>query len=167
VSIVDAIAACGEFLMKYGGHDMAAGVTLLEANYSGFQGKIKSVLAEMMTAKQTIRTRSNDFNCSVGDLMSKEYLDLMQLFEPFGPGNEPPVFIDKNTRIVDSKRVGKGAEHLQVSIRGKYSNYKGIGFGLGKRQDEIQENPNRKLRYAPTKNRFRGTTSWQVRIIDL
>ncbi len=62
--------------------------------------------------------------------MSEECLAFFELLEPFGPENEIPVFTDTTARIVDCKRVGKGAEHLQVAIRGSYANYKGIGFGL-------------------------------------
>ena len=96
-----------------------------------------------------------------------EYLTFFELLEPFGPGNEVPVFADKSARIVDSKRVGRASEHLQVAIRGKYANYKGIGFGLGERRPEVQENPERNLHFTPTKNRFRGRTSWQIRVIDI
>ena len=167
VSIVKAINQCSEFLLKYGGHDMAAGVTLLKSNFTGFQFKIKSILATMMAKKPAVARQENDFYCSVGDLLSEEYLTFFQLLEPFGPGNELPVFIDENARIVNSKRVGRASEHLQIALRGKYSNYKGIGFGMGKHKDEIQQNPDRTLRYKPTKNRFRGTISWQIRIIDL
>lgn len=167
VSIVKAINQCSEFLLKHGGHDMAAGLTLLESDFIYFRQKIQSVLAAMMDAKPVVPVNRNDFSCPVADLMSEKYLAFLQLLEPFGPGNERPVFKDNNARIVNSKRVGRTSEHLQIALRGRYSNYKGIGFGLGKHRDEIQQNPERTIRYTPTKNRFRGTTSWQVRIIDI
>lgn len=167
VSIVNAINQCSEFLLKYGGHDMAAGLTLLKSNFNDFRQKIQAVLLAMMDAKPVVPANRNDFYCPVADLMSEKYLAFLQLLEPFGPGNELPVFKDNNAKIVNSKRVGRTSEHLQIFLRGKYSNYKGIGFGLGKHRDEIQQNPERTIRYTPTKNRFRGTTSWQVRIIDI
>ena len=99
--------------------------------------------------------------------MSDKYLQFLSLLEPFGPGNDAPVFQDRNTKIINSKLVGRASEHLQVAIRGKYSNYKGIGFGLGQQRDSIQQKPERNMVYSLTRNRFRGTSSWQVRIIDI
>jgi hypothetical protein len=63
--------------------------------------------------------------------------------------------------------VGKGSEHLHLTIRGKYANLKGIGFSLGSRIVEVQKDPMRRMLYVPTMNRFRGNVSWQVRVIDL
>jgi len=167
VSVVKALNNCWELLIKYGGHDMAAGATLLEDSYVDFTIAFKSAMGKMMSEKSGIVVNRKVFYCSVEDLMREEYLTFFELLEPFGPGNELPVFIDKTVKIVDSKRVGKDMEHLQIAIRGKYANYKGIGFGLGNRRPEVQQNPERHLCYTPTRNRFRGRTSWQIRVIDI
>ncbi|MBW2659793.1 MAG: hypothetical protein JRC87_09440 [Deltaproteobacteria bacterium] len=167
VSIVKAISRCNDLLIKFGGHDMAAGAMLFADRLPEFRSKISLYLAEMKDNKKVTPISNNNFSCSVDNLMSEKYLQLLHLLEPFGPGNDAPHFIDKNAKIINSKLVGKGAEHLQVAIRGKYSNYKGIGFGLGKHRDAIQQKPERNMIYSLTRNRFRGTTSWQVRIIDI
>ena len=167
VSVVNALSKVSELLNKYGGHDMAAGATLLESNFIKFSTAFKAVIATMMTEKTTTAVAESFFSCSVEDVMCAEHLAFFELLEPFGPGNQVPVFMDKNAIIVDTKRVGRGSEHLQLSIRGKYSNYKGIGFGLGDRRAEVQQRPERYLRYTLTKNRFRGRSSWQIRVIDI
>ena len=167
ISIIRAISGCRDLLVKFGGHDMAAGAMLREDRLSEFKNRITLLLIEITDNMDIAPTNKNNFSCSVDNLMSEEYLQFLHLLEPFGPGNDSPVFIDKNTKIINSKLVGKGSEHLQVAIRGKYTNYKGIGFGLGKCRDNVQENPERNMVYSLTKNRFRGTTSWQVRIIDI
>ncbi len=167
VSVVKALSCTMELLIKYGGHDMAAGAALLEENFVDFSIAFKSVVKKMMSEKPDIAVNGRVFPCTVENLMREEYLTYFELLEPFGPGNELPVFTDKTARVVNSKRVGRGSEHLQLAIRGKYSNHKGIGFGLGKRRPDIQQNPERHLRYTPTRNRFRGRTSWQIRVIDI
>jgi len=167
VSVVNALDKTSKLLLKYGGHHMAAGATILEENFSEFSLKLKHILAEFMSQKPMKKISDSAFPCVVEELMNEKCLAFFELLEPFGPGNEMPIFADKTAKIVDSKRVGKNLEHLQVAIRGKYSNLKGIGFGFGERRVEIQQNPQRDLRYTPTKNRFRGRTSWQIRVIDL
>jgi single-stranded-DNA-specific exonuclease len=167
VSVIEALNNSSKLLEKYGGHDMAAGATLLEKNFIEFSVAFKSAIAELMSGKPATAVTKNVFACSVEDIMRKEYLSFFELLEPFGPGNQAPVFIDENTKIVDTKCVGRGSEHLQLAIRGKYANYKGIGFGLGNRRVEVQQNPDRSLRYTLTKNRYRGRTNWQIRVIDI
>ena len=108
-----------------------------------------------------------DICCSAELVMNKEHLDCIRLLEPFGPGNPQPIFQDPSVKIIDSRAVGKDSEHLQVTIRGKHSNFKGIGFNLGKHLNDVQTKPERNMIYTPTMNRFRGTVSWQVRVIDL
>ena len=167
VSVVEALDNTSGLLLKHGGHAMAAGATLAEDNFLEFGVKFKSFIRNLVKERPVRKTNAAVFACEVDEMMSKKWLTFYELLEPFGPGNELPVFIDKNVSIVDSKRVGKEAEHLQVAVRGKYSNYKGIGFGLGERRSEIQGTPRRELRYTPTKNRFRGRTSWQIKITDI
>ena len=167
VSIVSCLHMTSELLLKYGGHEMAAGASLLAENFSEFRSRLKSIVFDAMTQKPAKIHPEICFQCSVEDVMSEECLAFFELLEPFGPENEIPVFTDTTARIVDCKRVGKGAEHLQVAIRGSYANYKGIGFGLGEQRQDIQRNPCRRLRFTPTKNRFRGKSSWQVRVISL
>jgi single-stranded-DNA-specific exonuclease len=99
--------------------------------------------------------------------MSEEYLACLQLLEPFGPGNPQPVFRDRTARVVEARAIGRDAVHLQLTFRGKFANHKGIGFYFGKRTDEVQQCPERNLLYTPTMNRYRGTVSWQVRVVDL
>jgi len=91
----------------------------------------------------------------------------MKLLEPFGPGNPQPIFQDKRAKIVDSRVIGKDAQHLHVTIRGKFTNLKGIGFSLGSRVNDVQKESERTMIYTPTINRFRGNVSWQVRVIDV
>lgn len=167
VSVVEVLDNASELLLKHGGHAMAAGATLFEDNFIEFGVKFKSFIGRLMKERPARKTNISVFACEVDEMMSEKCLSFFELLEPFGPGNELPVFFDKNADIVDSKRVGREAEHLQVAVRGKYSNYKGIGFGLGERRSEIQETPRRELHYTPTKNRYRGRTSWQIKITDL
>ena len=167
INIVKALDNSSKILLKFGGHDMAAGASLLEENFIEFNMRFKSIIGKVMSNRQVPVDSKGVFSCSVEDVMDDNQLAFFELLEPFGPGNEIPVFTDKTARIIDAKGVGRGAEHLQIAIRGKYANYKGIGFGLGEQKHEVQQNPVRNLRYTLTKNRFRGRTSWQIRVIDI
>lgn len=111
--------------------------------------------------------KSYDIRCSPELIMEKDHLNCLRLLEPFGPGNPQPVFHDPAVTILDARAVGRDSEHLQVTIRGRYANIKGIGFSLGSQLEDVQRQPKRNMVYTPTMNRFRGNVNWQVRVIDI
>jgi single-stranded-DNA-specific exonuclease len=167
VNIVGLFAKCTEWIEKYGGHEMAAGLTVRENNIQNFEAYFISLAREAMEILQIKPKKQYDIRCPAELAMDKDHLNCFRLLEPFGPGNPQPVFRDPAVTIVDSRTVGRESEHLQVTVRGKFTNFKGIGFNLGKHLNDIQRTPNRNMIYTPTMNRFRGAINWQIRVIDL
>lgn len=146
---------------------MAAGLTIAQQNFQPFVDNFSSIVRNKMQEKQVKAQKSYDIRCSTELIMDKDHLHCIQLLEPFGPGNPQPVFQDPAVTIIDSRAVGRDSEHLQVTIRGRYANHKGIGFSLGKLLSDVQRQPKRNMIYTPTMNRFRGNVNWQVRVIDI
>lgn len=167
ISIVEMLKACAKWIERFGGHEMAAGLTVTAGNFAGFSARFSAIAKEKWQDHQVTKKKRYDIECSVENLMSDDYLAFMKLLEPFGPGNLQPIFKDSRARIVDSRVVGKTSEHLHLTIRGKFANLKGIGFSLGNRINEVQKVSERIMIYTPTINRFRGNVSWQVRVIDV
>lgn len=167
MNILEMINMCSSWIDRFGGHEMAAGLSVSKENMPGFEAAFAAVAREVWQKRRPVQKQRFDIECSVENLMTEENMSFFKLLEPFGPGNEQPVFHDNSAQIVDSKTVGKGSEHLHLTIRGKYTNLKGIGFSLGGRIVDVQKDPKRSILYVPTMNRFRGNVSWQVRVIDL
>lgn len=167
VNIVALIAKCSEWTERFGGHEMAAGLTVSFSNIKYFETFFSSLVMEAMKKKKIKPKKQYDILCSAEMIMTKDHLNCIRLLEPFGPGNPQPVFQDPAVKIIDSRTVGRDSEHLQLTIRGRYSNLKGIGFSLGDRLNDIQKKPERHMTYTPTMNRFRGNVNWQVRVIDI
>jgi single-stranded-DNA-specific exonuclease len=168
VNMVELLEQCRAHLLRFGGHAMAAGLSLSAEHFPEFSHVFSGLSRNALLRRDlSQRKREPQVDLSVDELMAEEHLDLLQLLEPYGPGNPQPIFHDVAARVVDARAIGRDFEHLQLTIRGKYCNYKGIGFHLGKRLAEIQSSPQRKMSYTPTLNRFRGTVSWQVRVVDL
>lgn len=166
VHIAQLIESTNRWLIKSGGHPMAAGLTLRTENFEGFRRafilKIRDIERPKIATKH-----HNAIQTTLDEVFEGAFLDWYELLEPFGPGNEPPIYFDPKTEIIDAKRVGANGEHLQLFFRGKYSNHKGIGFNLGNKLAEIQETPFKKIYFSPTINRYRKTESWQARVIDI
>jgi single-stranded-DNA-specific exonuclease len=167
ISVIDALNDCSDLIVKFGGHDMAAGLTILQKDLDEFRKYFSKSLKRQraeMTDKKSITAA---FETSVDQVMDNKTLECLHCFEPYGPGNDAPVFRDRSSKVIQARTVGRLNSHLNIVVRGEYSNYKGIGFNLGDKISEVQENPERTIYFVPTKNRYRGTVSWQLRVVDL
>lgn len=112
-SLFEAICACGDLLIKFGGHPMAAGITLKPENIEAFRKRINQYAAEhfpqMPTQTVTLDCKLNPAALSVSMAQS-----LTQL-EPFGNGNPQPVFGLFNMEISNVTPVGGGG-HLRLTL---------------------------------------------------
>lgn len=167
VNIVGVFTHCAKWIKRFGGHEMAAGLTVSLDNIVGFETNFIVFVRQAMQERCVAIKKPYDIRCSTELIMDHAHLNCLRLLEPFGPGNPQPVFQDPAATIIDSRTVGSNSEHLQVTIRGRYANFKGIGFSLGKHLSDVQNQPKRNMIYTPTMNRFRGTINWQVRVISL
>ena len=112
-SLFEAICACGDLLLKFGGHPMAAGITLKPENIEAFRKRINQYAAEhfpqMPTQTVTLDCKLNPAALSVSRAQS-----LTQL-EPFGNGNPQPVFGLFNMELSNVTPVGGGG-HLRLTL---------------------------------------------------
>ena len=112
-SLFEAICACGDLLIKFGGHPMAAGITLKSENIEAFRKRINQYAAEhfpqMPTQTVTLDCKLNPAALSVSMAQS-----LTQL-EPFGNGNPQPVFGLFNMELSNVTPVGGGG-HLRLTL---------------------------------------------------
>ena len=112
-SLFEAICACGDLLIKFGGHPMAAGITLKPENIEAFRKRINQYAAErfpqMPTQTVTLDCKLNPAALSVSMAQS-----LTQL-EPFGNGNPQPVFGLFNMELSNVTSVGGGG-HLRLTL---------------------------------------------------
>ncbi len=174
INLVAAIEDSAGLLLRYGGHSMAAGVTLYKENIQQFIEKMGKFVNNLLITNEQkkggaeiIKNQSAQFFCPLDTVMSREYLHYFTLLEPFGVENPQPLFYDDKAVVSSIKAVGNQNQHINVTFRGRNRNHKGIGFNLGDCLDDIQEQHERKLVYSLTKNRFRGTVSWQVQIYSI
>lgn len=168
IDLLKCLHECSADIEKYGGHAMAAGLTVVTEKLQSFSRALeRHVALEQLNCAHLQKRSDAVVECDVDEIMSRDALDYLLKFEPFGPENERPVFRDKNASIVNCRAIGSLGQHLQLTIRGKYANYRGVGFGLGARYDEVRRNPDRSILFTPMINRYRGTTEWQLQITDI
>jgi len=168
VNLLDCLHACSTHLQKYGGHAMAAGLSIEKGALADFvRGFDQSVELQRLNQKHALHLSSHVIECSIDDIMHKDALKYLQRLEPFGPENEQPLFVDSIASVVSCKAIGDNGRHLQLTVRGKFENYRGIAFGLGNMRSAIQQNPVRRISFTPMMNRFKGAVEWQLRVTDI
>jgi single-stranded-DNA-specific exonuclease len=168
IHLLECLHVCSSTIAKYGGHAMAAGLTITADKYTLFKKSFtRQIELQRLSSLHLIKQVQKVVECTVDDIMAEESLKYLLKLEPFGPENEKPVFLDKDATVVSCKAIGVNGEHLQLTLRGKYNNYRGIGFGLGDRYEAVKQNPQREVSFSPMINRYRGTIEWQVRVVDI
>ena len=87
--------------------------------------------------------------------------------EPFGAGNESPVFLARDARLAESpRRIGADRNHLLLRVRRGAAVFKALAFGAGERERELAMGSPLELVYTPRWNTFRGETSLELLALD-
>ncbi len=167
IDLFAVLCQCDRFLLKYGGHSMAAGMSLFEENLEIFKNRFSGILKEEMVKKQKSDQFIIDAEFSIENLFEEGVVEQLQTLEPFGIGNRRPVFSDAKAFIYDCRSLGHNGDHLRLSFRCKYSNRQGMGFNLGHRKELLREQSVHHTIYTPSLNRYRNTVSWEVRLLDI
>jgi single-stranded-DNA-specific exonuclease len=108
-----ALHRVGHHLEKYGGHTMAAGLTIRRDRYEAFRVAFLEVAGELLGPDDLVPAQRVDLELPLG-LVSDELEKLMRYLEPCGPGNPAPVFGVRHARAVGARRVG--TNHLRFTL---------------------------------------------------
>ena len=113
-NIYSALGCCKDYLRKWGGHKMAAGMTLAREKLEGFSGRFEEV-AHTYPAEVFIPRRKVDLELDL-DLVSPQLFSMLQKLEPHGLGNPLPTFAARNVRVALQRVFGKEKKHLQLIV---------------------------------------------------
>src|SRR3989475_614346 len=121
----EALRRVGAHLEKYGGHTMAAGLTIRRQRYDAFRVAFLDVAGELLGPDDLVPAQRVDLELPLG-LVSAELERLMRYLEPCGPGNPAPVFGVRGARAVGARRVG--TNHLRFTLDDGSGVLPAIGF---------------------------------------
>lgn len=164
-----AISECSELLEQYGGHQMAAGVTLKKENVKPFQDKFEEVVSASITQDQLTPVLDIDEEISLTRITDK-FLSVLKQFAPFGPGNLNPVFRSNRLIAIDVRKVGTENKHIKLSVADPFNHTKqiqAIAFNQGHHFDAISEGGQFDLAYTIEENHWNGRVSIQLNVKDI
>nr|WP_294492769.1 single-stranded-DNA-specific exonuclease RecJ [uncultured Anaerosporobacter sp.] len=126
-NMFEELTKCKEYLGKFGGHPMAAGLSLKEENVEPLRLALNQ--RTTLTEEDFINKISIDVVMPLG-YVKEELVEELELLEPFGKGNEKPVFAEKNLTIIKADILGKNRNTLKLKVENQY----------GKRMDALYFN---------------------------
>ncbi|MEO6611834.1 MAG: single-stranded-DNA-specific exonuclease RecJ [Chitinophagaceae bacterium] len=163
-NLYEAIHACREHLLGYGGHFAAAGMTLELSSINAFREKFEAVVAATITPELLVPEILIDSEISLKDIRQGFY-DLLGQMEPFGPGNLRPVFIARNVRDSGWSKIVK-EEHIRFSLRQDEVTITGIGFGMADKFYLLQQQQPVDIVFTINVNEWKEVKSLQLQVID-
>ncbi len=126
-SLVHALDCCGELLEKYGGHEMAAGLTIREENFARFADEFRRCAGELLNEEALQARLQLDHELLFSDL-KPDFLRWHEMLEPFGSGNAQPTFFAREVVPSAEPQVVK-EKHLVLRLKQRNHHARAIFFG--------------------------------------
>lgn len=165
--IYTAIDSCRDLLTNFGGHQFAAGLSMLESSLPEFKRRFEEYVAAHITEEQMHPTIQVEAEIEYADI-TDQFFKVLRCLEPFGPGNPRPVFVTRN--VINNrytKRVGKTGEHLRLDVTDRTAAISGIAFGKGDLALHLQNGNAVDICYELDENVFNGVRSIQMMVEDI
>ena len=164
-NLYEAVHACREHLLGYGGHFAAAGLSLLPENLDKFINKFEETVASSISPHLLIPEIIIDTEVAFSS-MKRAFYDILTQMEPFGPENMKPVFIARNVWDTGYSRIVKEL-HVRFVVKQGNMSFTGIGFNLAEKFQLLRMQKPIDLVFTLDENEWNGNTSLQLKIIDL
>ena len=160
-SMYEELVKCADLMVQFGGHPMAAGLSIEEENIEKFRRQLNencTLTEEDLRPKVVI-----DVPMPVS-YITKELIEQISLLEPFGKGNTKPIFTQKGLRVLDSSIIGKNKNVVKLKLLDPQGvTMEGIYFGEAEDfANFIRQKDTISVTYYPEINRFRGRESLQI-----
>lgn len=167
--VYEAIEACSEYLIQFGGHMYAAGLTIREDQFDAFKEKFEMVVSSTITEEQLIPELEIDAVVDFSQF-TERFSRILKQFEPFGPENLAPVFLTK--AVYDTgyiQTLGKDNEHVKMFVKQDATDvgYPAIGFGFGAWKDKLDKRQLFDVVYSLEENKWKETSKLQLQIKDM
>lgn len=133
------LSTCRDILPHFGGHPMAAGMTLLIDDVEDLRSRLNNLAQECLTEEDYIPVTKIDTSIALENA-NLESISEMSLLAPFGMGNPKPRVLIENITFNSMKRIGAEGNHLKMMLKDGSHMLDAVGFGMGDLSDQISPN---------------------------
>ena len=164
-NINEAISRCKEYLIKYGGHELAAGLTVSRENVDIFRKKINEYAAQSFDFDHVCTVLNADMELQANEFSLENALELTKL-EPFGLHNDEPLFYMPDVHIREIFSIGEG-KHLKLMLEKDGVIMTAVYFGMAKENFPFIEGMSADFLFTMGYNDFRGCQTVQMFVRDV
>lgn len=163
VNIHDALASCGRFFSRFGGHAYAAGLTMEQSDIAEFWQSLDDYLWQKEPEEKFIPSAQYDFEMELGGI-TKRFAEELAMLEPFGAGNPQPVVLSKDVRLANLERIGNEGKHLRCHITRADNYIPAVYFNAGSELKNMLDMDRCDVIYTPGINNYMGRSDLQLSI---
>ena len=165
--MVDALDECSDLLSGYGGHPIAAGLSINSTNYTTFREKFINLANKKISSEQLVPSIYIDCELNLNELNTR-MINFLNAMEPYGPGNLRPVFVSKNLSIDGiPKLLGKDQNTLKFNVKQNQTHFESIGFNMAEHYEKLIQNAPIDIAYVIGENVWNGKKTIQLELKDI
>ncbi|WP_180270663.1 single-stranded-DNA-specific exonuclease RecJ [Sporanaerobium hydrogeniformans] len=164
-NIFEAVNSAKEELLRFGGHEMAAGLSLEVGRLEAFKQKLEAYSEQFIDEELLIPTLNIDLTLDEKTINLHACEEIEQL-EPFGAANPSPIFCVRG-KVQYAQKIGQNERHLRLTLRVGEQLFSGIGFDKGELVDYLSEGEEILVACEILKNTWNNRVSIQLRIKDI
>ena len=162
--ITAALEKCSDLLERFGGHKAAAGFSVRNEHLHALQSRLVSIAEEEIGDEELMPSIAIDAEAEFSELGEKtmQFIDQLQ---PYGQGNDWPIFCTEQVQIMDKRGVGSDQAHLKMTLRKSSTSFDAIAFRMGGIIERLPSFID--IAYRLERNTYLGYESLQLNIVDI
>lgn len=164
--LYDALSQCSDILLKFGGHRLAAGLSVNIDNISELRRRLNDIAQNTLKDDDYIPVLNVDAQISLQEI-SSALLEELACLAPHGMGNPRPIFTSVNLVPESIKTLGREEQHLRLTVRQQLNRQNVISWGMGHMFEQFSKRPNIDIAFAPEFNDWQGHRSIQLCAQDI
>ncbi len=165
-NLVTALSECEDLLEKYGGHELAAGLSVRRGNLEAFREKINEYARPILNNLENIQVIEADRVISAEEVTLSLANEMSSVIEPCGHHNPVPAFIMTDATVTSVRGIGAG-KHLKLTYQKNGKKFTGLWFGVAESQNRFKVGDTVDILFTASINHFNGNTELQLIITDM
>ncbi len=165
MNLVEALSYCSSLLTKYGGHELAAGLTVSRENLEAFKEKINEYAVTKLGSGQVQAKLDVDLELYPEEI-SLCLASELDLLEPFGTANPTPTFCTLGLKVIEISEMGQG-KHTKLLLERDGRRFPALMFGTGADELSFAKGDTVDIAFRLGVNEFRGVRSEQIMVKDV
>jgi len=175
INIIEAIGQCSQFLLKFGGHSQAAGVSVRNDQLENFQQALEEIIEKQLVGVKLEAEITIDGQAQPAEITFDLIEDLEKL-KPFGIGNEEPILLIEKLVIKEKRFLGAEQKHVkfflsagenEIQNNGKLKLFEAISFGGGEKFATFKEGDTIDVVCNLQKDNWNGNSKIQLNVVDM